>query len=283
MPSKLKSHSRLARNNCEYRQDILLDIKVSSLTIIQETALLRRRTNLLKRIQHFTTARVKFMPGLTEYSSSLSLPDTLTATPECIPLYLPSALPEDQWQKICVCGIDQIEERLCFTQASEALVQLRLQLMKRTVTVRYRSRSDESQQHHTRFRTLQDQTNNKIKSEQMKYTIARKAILSLHGPGASGWECSLKVLLPGDIRGLGEHGLRVEEQDMDRQAQELAGLDSTVRWSLTEICDMISAPLPPTQFIPSLARGEGCRTLSWIWYSTTGEELNNHETEACRH
>ena len=153
--------------------------------------------------------------------------------------------------------------------------------MKRTVAVRYKSRSDESQQYHTRFRTLQDQTNNKIKLEQMKYTIARKAILSLRGPGA--WECSLKVLLPGDIRGLGEHGLRVEEQGMDCQAQELAGLDSTVRWSLTEICDMISAPLPPTQFIPSLAHGEGHRTLSWIWYSTTGEELNNRETEACRH
>jgi len=116
---------------------------------------------------------------------------------------------------------------------------------------------------------------------QMKYTIVRKVILSLCGPGD--WKCSLKVLRPGDIRGLGEHGLRVEEQDTDHQMQELAGLDHMVGWSLTEICNIISAPLPPTQFVPSLTCGEGCRMLSWIWYSTTGEELKNGEMEACRH
>ena len=220
------------------------------------------------------------MPGLAEYLlTSPPLSDALTSTPECIPLYLPSALPENRRQN-CIGGIDLIEERLCFAQAYEALIQLRLQLMKRTVAIRYKSRTAESQRSHTRFRTLQDQTNNKIKSVQMKYTIARTAILSLRGPGA--WEQSLKVLLPEDIRGLGEHGLRAEERDVDHQMQELGGLDSTVCWSLTKICEMISMPLPSTQFIPGLARGEGRRTLSWIWYSTTGEEINEGETESCR-
>ena len=136
----------MIRNNHESRQDILLDGKVSSLTTTQETTLLRRRTSLLKRILQFTAARAKYMPGLAEYLSTCPpLPDTLTSMPECIPLYLPSALTKNRHFKICIGGIDEIEERLRFAQASEALIQLRLQLMKRTVAVRYKSRTAESQ------------------------------------------------------------------------------------------------------------------------------------------
>jgi len=204
-----------------------------------------------------------------------------TSTPELIPLYLPSSLPRDQRPLICVTGLDQIEDRLRFAQACDALVQLRLQLMKHTFAARYRMRNIQSQHSYTRFRALQDHTEKKIKTSQFQYTVARTAVLSLRGSGS--WENTLKVLTTNDVRGLGEHALRIEEQEIDCQMQRFAGVDgSNLDWNLEDISLLLSGPVLQTEFIPNLARGEGCRTLSWIWYSTTGEELGNTETEACK-
>ncbi|KIL56756.1 hypothetical protein M378DRAFT_57844, partial [Amanita muscaria Koide BX008] len=248
------------------QQEIILDVKTSR-TTDQETALLRRRTSLLKRIQEYVIARDKYLSGLSSYLGTAQT-ELLTSTPEVIPLYLPSSLPPEIRASICIAGIDKIEDHLRFAQACEALVQLRIQLMKRTCAVRYKSRNVESQRNYTRFRALQNQTEKKIKTSQITYTIARNAIFALRGPGS--WEESLKVLRPEDVRGLGEHALRAEELETDRCMHIRAGLEGTDKWTLE---DVLASPLPPVQFIPNLAIGEGNRTLSWIWYSTTGEEL----------
>jgi hypothetical protein len=42
--------------------------------------------------------------------------------------------------------------------------------------------------------------------------------------------------------------------------------------------------VPAGTFNPHLAVGEGYRTLSWIWYSMTGDEINNSvSTGACKY
>ena len=42
--------------------------------------------------------------------------------------------------------------------------------------------------------------------------------------------------------------------------------------------------LPETLVNPNLEVGEGHRTLSWIWYTTTSKEVDNDRfTEACAH
>ena len=262
------------------RQEILIDAKTSH-TTDQETSLQRKRTSLLVQIQEFIAARDIYLPGLSDYlqASGVNQMELPRLTPEIIPLYLPSSFPSEKRAAICIAGIDAIEDRLHFAQACEALVQLRMQLMKRTCASRYKSRNVDSQRSYTRFRTLQDHTESKIKSSQIKYTVARNAIFAIRGPGS--WEDSLKVLHPEDVRGLGEHALRVEELETDRCMQKLAGLDASERYTLENICSLLTAPLPSTKFISGLAIGEGQRTLSWIWYSTTGEELERGETEAC--
>ena len=63
--------------------------------------------------------------------------------------------------------------------------------------------------------------------------------------------------------------------------QRLAGLEAVGGYTLESICSLLAAPLPWTEFISGLAVGEGQWTLSWIWYTTTGEELGRGETEAC--
>ena len=151
--------------------------------------------------------------------------------------------------------------------------------MKCTYAARFKTRNIDSQRGYTRFRTLQNQVENKIKASQLQYNAARNAILALCGPGS--WENSFRILQPEDIRGLGEHALRVEEKETDYQMQKLAGLSEGEGGSLEGVMLLLEEPLPPTQFIPNLALGEGNRTISWIWHSTGGKELENSETQAC--
>ena len=116
------------------------------------------------------------MPGLDKHIAELLPPpkEALTSTPELIPLHLPSSLPENKCPLVCVPGIKEIEDRLHFAQASEALNKLRCQLMKRTYTTRYKVRNNVSGQcHYTRFRTLQEHTESKIKAACRQYTTGR--------------------------------------------------------------------------------------------------------------
>jgi hypothetical protein len=262
-----------------YRQDLVLEAKKTSRTTLQETALVRKRTHLLKRIQDFVAVRACYLPGLADFLVALRTSKTSMSHAEDIPLHLPSSIPADKRASVCVAGIDKIEEHFREGQATEALTQLRLQLAKRTCAFRYKSQNADSQRSYTRFRALQDQTDDKIKESQLHYTVARAALLSLRGPGE--WEKTLQVLRREDVRGLGECALMTEEHAEEDRMRKLAGIDPNVAVSINTAYSIAQEPLPPTEFVPNLSRGEGTRTLSWIWYSTSGEELEDSSTKAC--
>ena len=104
--------------------------------------------------------------------------------------------------------------------------------------------------------------------------MAWSALLSLRGPGE--WEGVLRELHPNDVQGLSEKALADEEQEEMRKAHAMAGLGDE------DIVEEGFVNPPATTFNPHLAVGEGYRTLSWIWYSTTGEEFNKgFSTESC--
>jgi hypothetical protein len=261
------------------RQLIIFDVKNANKTLMQQTTIQQRRTNLLKSIQKFIAVRHKFMPGLNSYlASEPSILDTTSmSTPERVRLYFPSSFPSEQRSLICTGGIEDVEDRLRFAQASEALTKLRCQLMKRTYASRFKVRNISTQRHYTRFRTLQEQTENKIKILSLQYNIARDALLRLRGPGV--WEKTLQKLGPEDVRGLSERALIEEEKEETRRTRTMAGI---VEYQATE--EGIIDNVPAGTFDPHLAVGEGHRTLSWIWYSTTGDELNNGvSTGTCKH
>jgi hypothetical protein len=261
------------------RQLIILDAKNVNKSLMQQTAIQQRRTNLLKRIQKLIAIRHKFMPGLDSYLASepYVLDAASTSTPEHIPLYLPSSFPPEHRSLICTEGIEDVEDRLRFAQASEALTKLRCQLMKRTYASRYRVRNVSTQRHYTRFRTLQEQTENKVKISTLQYNTARNALLQLRGPGV--WEKILRKLGEEDIRGLSEKALIEEEKEETRRTRTMAGMKE---FQMTE--EGMFDNVPAATFNPNLAVGEGHRTLSWIWYSTTGHEINSSvSTGACKY
>ena len=223
------------------------------------------------------------MPGLNSYlatvasdSESCVLDVMSTSTPEHIPIYLPSSFPREHRPLICMGGIEDVEDRLRFAQASEALTKLRCQLMKRTYASRYKVRNISSQRHYTRFRTLQEQTENKVKISSLQYNTARDALLRLRGPGV--WEKTLQKLGADDVRGLSEKALIEEEKEETRRTRTMAGVKE---FQMTE--EGMFDNIPAATFNPHLAVGEGYRTLSWIWYSTTGDEINSSTTGACKY
>lgn len=219
------------------------------------------------------------MPGLNSYLASepCILDATSASTPEHIPVYFPSSFPSERRSLICTGGIEDIEDRLRFAQASEALTKLRCQLMKRTYASRYKVRNVSTQRQYTRFRTLQDQTESKVKISTLQYNTARDALLRLRGPGV--WEKTLQTLRAEDIRGLSEKALIEEEKEETRRTRTMAGVQEYQATKESTIDN-----LPAGTFNPHLAVGEGYRTLSWIWYSTTGDEISSGvSTGACEY
>jgi hypothetical protein len=222
------------------------------------------------------------MPGLDLYLASQSsclLDATSMSTPEHIVLYFPSSFPSEHCSSICTGGIKDIEDRLHFAQVTESLTKLRCQLMKRTYASQYKVRNISSQRHYTRFQTLQDQTEYKIKLSSLQYNTAKDALLRLRGPGT--WEKMLRELHGEDIRGLSERALIEEEKEETRWTRTMAGVSG---YQMTEEGMVDDVPTPTFNPGPHLAVGEGHRTLSWIWYSTTGDEItNNISTGACKY
>jgi hypothetical protein len=219
------------------------------------------------------------MPGLSSYLASkpYALDAASTSTPEHIPLYFPSSFPPEHCSLICTGDIEGVEDCLRFAQASEALTKLHCQLMKRTYASCYRVRNVSTQWHYTRFRTLQEQTENKVKISTLQYNTARDALLQLRGPGV--WEKTLQKLGAEDIQGLSEKALIEEEKEETRRTCTMAGMKE---FQMAE--EGMFDDVPAATFNPHLAVGEGHRTLSWIWYSMTGNEINSSiSTGACKY
>ena len=147
------------------------------------------------------------MPGLEVYlRETANLGDDVSmSTPEYIPLHLPSSLPSEKRPSVYVRGLAEVEDRLRYAQASEALTELRCQLTKRTYASRYRTANISSQTHYTRFRELKDQTDSKIKAACSRYKLARRGLVNLRGKGD--WEKKLQELHVEDVRGLSEKAL----------------------------------------------------------------------------
>ena len=241
--------------------------------VTKATSIQRRRTSLLLRIQNYITSRGQYMPGLERYlnEKSITNEEKVMSTPEYIPLHLPSSLPSEKRASICVPGLAEVEDRLRFAQASEALTDLRCHLTKRTYASRYRTANVSSQNHYTCFRELLDQTDSKIKAACSRYQVARKGLVDLRGKGE--WELKLQELRPEDIRGLSEKALVSEEREQRKRTQEMAGISTDGASESGADHNRLNQELPPTMFNPHLAVGEGHRTLSWIWYTTSQDEI----------
>ncbi|KAF4582638.1 hypothetical protein EYR40_002561 [Pleurotus pulmonarius] len=263
------------------QQELLVTASKHDLTTVEATQLQTSRTALLKKIKKFRDTQNMYMPGLADYIKEKGYEES-TSSPELIELFLPSFFASTQRDLICQQGLPEFENHLRFAQATEALAHLRRQLRTRSFANSYKTRNAHSQGAYTRSRLLQNQIEVRIKAVRAQYDISRRSLLSLRGPGD--WENTLKVLRAEDIRGINERTLNEEEQEEYRRARLLAGMsEETVEGELHGLGTTSGQEnIPTVAFNRSLALGEGRRTLSWIWYTVTDEELMGvGEVQAC--
>jgi hypothetical protein len=107
----------------ESRETVALEAKRRTRTTIQATSLQQQRTILLGKVSALRDVQETYMPGLRRWAGQQQppLPPADYSKPEGINIYLPSALPADVRESVCVPGLVKHEDDLRAAQAVEAL------------------------------------------------------------------------------------------------------------------------------------------------------------------
>lgn len=240
-----------------YRRSISDDLKnQDKMTILQKTRLQGSRTGLFKKIIRFREAQVTYMPGLGQFHET-DVSDFQTNA-ETICLLLPSDLDPSLRLKVCVPGLANIEDRVRFAEAKDALDGLRRHLRTRTLLNQAKIKHVTGQIPNTRARGIQDRFDIRVRQCRDRYRLSRSKLLALRGEGE--WTSVLKELRDEDVRALNERERTQEETAEHRRLAEMAQL----RGEADNDLDSDSYGVILEKVISS---GESRRMLSWIWYS----------------
>lgn len=234
-----------------------------------KTTRMERRIAIWKKLQQYQKLRAVYMPHLSVAVTALEEEEGRPQWQQAeeIPLYLPSSLDDETRTNICPAKIIEIEERLREAQATQALDDLRCKLRARVFANRFKIKNVTGQTNNTRARAWQKTIDHNALACKHVYQRARKALLSLRGPGE--WsERVLRELKTEDVRAFNERAMTAEEIRERTEARRIAGL-------LEE--EVLAIP------VDDLRVGEGTRSLSWIWYSTGTMGLRDENTEGSIH
>lgn len=127
----LSNEKLYASINAGNRQVLKVDSRKRKLTTTQATALQDRRTSLLRKIQKFRDVQDMYMPGLRHFldqtQGDLAEQERDTHS-ENLAIHLPSSLSSADRTTIYIPGVVDVEDRLRYGEACEALESLRRQL-----------------------------------------------------------------------------------------------------------------------------------------------------------
>ncbi|EEB90061.1 hypothetical protein MPER_11784 [Moniliophthora perniciosa FA553] len=113
---------------------IIQDRSKTTLDAARETNKLKeQRTALRRRFQVYEQVRAVYMPGLLQFLSEHQTDNVEVVRPELQKLWLPSELPPDQVDQICVPGLQDAEAKLQSARCHDSLA-----LLRRTLTVKTR-------------------------------------------------------------------------------------------------------------------------------------------------
>ncbi|KAF8128075.1 hypothetical protein K438DRAFT_1789652 [Mycena galopus ATCC 62051] len=216
---------------------------------------------LWKRIHKFRQIQGVYMPALRAQLSNAQkemYDGSGDQQPEATRLFMLSELPVAVRAGACALGVPEIEARLRYGEAREALNGVRHGLRTRTMTNRYKLRNFTGQGLMTKGQGMLRQINIKIHTAKVRYRYARAALLALRGHGD--WEEQLRVLGDNDVWALNERALTTEEEAQNDHWAELGS--AFIEGGVARAA--------------GLAAGEGSHTLSWIWYTigATYDEKN---------
>ena len=254
--------------NNMFRVRIRLQAKKSETksTLSKDGSLTEQRNLLRSRLRGWERLVPIYMPGVLQYridGSATTSPSLSSASdhPEDAEIWLPSHIPAQHHDVVCMSGLPEIEVRLREAQAYDALDKVRNTLKVKSRMIEFKNRNVRGQREGLKSRSVIDSIHEKARMAADRYRRARVAKMFLSGPGD--WEAILQVLEDKDIRGYQDpNRLRV------RQGRRGILDDEQLAASTPDVvADNNNANI--TLFNEPRGRrdgtGETRRTLSWIW------------------
>ena len=143
-----------------------------------------------------------YVPGVTSLQVQAALANNKAQTPQDVNLWMPSMICR---QIPCDTNLEEIEWKLCFGQAHDALNELRQGLCSRSYMLHFKNRFYRGQGATTRCWNSLKAVNSKIDASAAKYRAAHTALLKL-APllGKVGWKNVLWPLQDEDICSMAE-------------------------------------------------------------------------------
>lgn len=194
------------------RQAIRTEVKGKrNSTLLQTTSVVERRTTLIKRLQRFREIQRLYMPKFDPLSHAD--PATATSQVEDFILYLPSELNASDRRKFCPNGLAELEDRVRYAEACDALETLRHHLRTRSFSNRFKVANITGQINNTRARETQARIDDKVRFSAVQYRRARAALVVLRLGKSTEWQAKLAPLQQSDVRALNERELTQQEKD----------------------------------------------------------------------
>lgn len=232
-------------------------------TTLQRAGFQKARLALRKRIANFRKLQQIYMPGLRGVLADPSaLDDAADSNAEDTALFMPSDLSSIDRGRACIEGACVVEARVREAATYEALEDLRRCLRTRTYLNKWRVRNISGQRLSTRARSIQHTVQLRVLDAKVRYRHSRHALLVLQGGGS--WERILQPLRDEDIRALNER-VMTEVEKAQREHRIRTG---------TAYDEDADEGIPLTGL-----RGEGQRTLSWIWFLVNDDENSEEMIE----
>ncbi|KAJ7473239.1 hypothetical protein FB451DRAFT_1035635 [Mycena latifolia] len=240
----------------------------------QKITLTGLQTKLTRGIQRLRKLQAVYTPAALQAASRAATTKASDAgaqreLPEDTPLFLPSALTEEERRTGCVAGLENIEGLARDAQCRTSLVRLRNQLHIKSRFMVYKKHQSRHQGPNTRSRTIVARNESKIRLHSEKYQAAWNAIRLLNGgdPARVGW---LK-LRKRDIR------MMEDKEELSKRMERRRKQDARRRERSGE--DASSADEDGGE--RAACGGKNVREVSWIWAAagTSGTDTDLEDGE----
>ncbi|KAJ7036483.1 hypothetical protein C8F04DRAFT_1210089 [Mycena alexandri] len=176
----------------EQQRQIRIEVQTRRDQTTKQTAeLLEKRTKLSRYIARFRALQIAYTPAALQALADRPAPapdkEEEAGRVENVPLFLPSALTEEQRATGCNHGVVGIETRLRDAQCRSALDEIRSLLHVKSRFRTYRGGNVRHQGSTTRARGLMDRNDQKVRIHAEKYVAAWEAKRKLVGEANVGW------------------------------------------------------------------------------------------------
>ncbi|KAK7028198.1 hypothetical protein VNI00_014888 [Paramarasmius palmivorus] len=240
-------------------------------TMRQISKIAERRNALCRRISAYEKLRAIYMPGLVQYLEDANLthfPDDIP--PEKTKLWLPSELPQDQVEQICVPEMKHAEAKLQTARCYDSLDGLRHTLRVKSRMMLFKNTNVRGQRDSGRSREVINRVVARARAFASRYRVARAAYMTLNGGGE--WEKILRVLHNDDIRSLRDPALvkvgKGRQGTNEEDDSAAAEIDLVIRpQTAPELGELDLIPCDRMEWEHRTVHGTGetRKEMSWIW------------------